>query len=250
MTDLGDRMKSYEKSSRTKLVPRLPILIRVDGKAFHTFTRGFERPFDKRLMSAMDATAAKMLEGMQGGIFAYCQSDEISFLLQCDASPQTEPWFGGGVQKIASVAASMATAFFNKSVSEVAPVLNGNIVTPAAMFDARVWNMPWEDVPNYFIWRHKDWYRNSVSMCARAHFSHKECHGKSVSDMMEMLHSIDKPWQNLSDREKNGRFLIPAKMSDEREWMDSYLSTGMEVVYPQLEAFIRELRRLDKSAVV
>lgn len=250
MTDLGDRMKSYECAARTTLVPRMPILIRIDGKAFHTFTQGLKRPFCEDLNSTMDLTTHRLLEDIQGAILGYTQSDEISLLLQCDAKNESEAWFGGGIQKITSVAASMATAYFNSSWRE----WNGK----TALFDARVWNMPWEDVPNYFIWRHKDWYRNSVSMAARAHFSHQDCHKQSVSDLMDMLHSIGKPWQDLTDRERNGRFFVPGRVTDAtKSWLEEFNSCPFD--YTKMNGLIAELRlnelddelhRLDKPAVV
>lgn len=239
MTDLGDRMKAYERAARTTLVPRMPILIRIDGKAFHTFTRSYDRPFDARLMNAMEFTTQTLLNDVQGAMLGYTQSDEISLLLQCDSSNETEAWFGGGVQKIASVSASMATAHFNDVILPEGQV---------AMFDARVWNMPWEDVPNYFIWRHKDWYRNSVSMAARAHFSHKECHGKSVSDMMDMLHSIGKPWQDLSDREKNGRFMVPSRLGALEK--EGIVGPDMADNYETCKATIDELRRFEQRRAI
>jgi len=222
-------MKLYENANASVLVPRMPILIRVDGRSFHTFTKQFNRPFDPIITNAMDRTMEALMQECQGSVLGYVQSDEISILLQTDARPETQAWFGGKVQKICSIAAAVATASFNIELARTAGVPAdatgfGTHRLFAAHFDARCWNMPWADVANYFLWRYKDATRNSVSAYARSMFSHKELNKKSVLEMKEMIESRvtgwgdevyiecenphdDKPsWPELPSRDRQGLF--------------------------------------------
>ena len=173
----GERMKAYEKATQTVLPPRTYTIIRVDGRAFHTYLREAAKPFDPRVIEAMDLTAQGLLAAMSGSRFAYTQSDEISVLLT-DLDPQSQPWFGGEVQKLASVAASLATAAFNNHYGGLR----------VATFDARAYTIPSRiEVANYFMWRQKDAIRNAISMAAQAEFSQKELHGKNTDEMQELL---------------------------------------------------------------
>lgn len=203
---LGDRMKTYEGVTRTHLVRRTPVIIRIDGKAFHTFTRGFNRPFDNILINAMWETCKYLCANIQGCKIAYAQSDEISLLLTDYEKVTTSSWFDNNIQKMVSVSSSMATMAFNRAFIEgvndecIQHNLHGDDVHPnicaltrhvqkmgSAMFDSRVFNIPKEEVCNYFIWRQQDASRNSVSMVASSKFSHKQLHCKSVNEMQEML---------------------------------------------------------------
>jgi tRNA(His) guanylyltransferase len=184
-TALGDRMKAYEGVTRYTLPRRTNTIIRVDGKAFHTLLRHAEKPFDVEVMLAMTHTMRRMCEQIQGVAFAYTQSDEISLLLTDFATNQTQAWFGGNLQKMISVSAAMATAEFNRiwrsSVHEL-------VVPPLALFDSRVYTIPDPvEVANYFIWRQRDATRNSISMAAQAHFSHKSLQGLSSGQLQEKL---------------------------------------------------------------
>jgi tRNA(His) guanylyltransferase len=137
-------------------------LIRIDGKAFHTYTRGCKRPYDRELMADLDTTAAALCKEIDGARLAYIQSDEISILLTDFEKPGAQTWFDGNVQKITSISASLATAHFN-----AARLVRG--VRTLACFDARVWTIPdASEVANYFVWRQQDALRNSLSMAARA----------------------------------------------------------------------------------
>lgn len=175
---LGDRMKGrYETRARTYLPRRTYTAIRLDGNAFHTYTRGLDKPFDLQLMEDMAATTMFLCEQIPGVRYAYTQSDEISLLVTDFARPSTEAWFDGNVQKIVSISAAMATAEFNR-------LRPGRL----AFFDSRVFTIPDPvEVENYFVWRQQDAMRNAVSMAAQAHFSHKALHGKSSDQMQEML---------------------------------------------------------------
>lgn len=182
MTDkndaFGNRLKGYEHASRQTLPLRMPVILRVDGRAFHTLTAKCARPFDAGVSSAMDHTAISLCEEIQGAVFAYVQSDEISVLIHNYKRLNSEAWFGNEVQKMTSVSASIATRAFNSSHSKPLGL---------ATFDSRVFVLPEAEVANAFIWRQKDAQRNAVQMIARAHFSHKECDRKSCRELTAML---------------------------------------------------------------
>lgn len=177
----GDRMKAYERVTRLVLPRRTFTIVRVDGKAFHTYLRGAEKPFDPTVMDAMQDVGREMCKQISGARFAYQQSDEVSVLLT-DLDPKTEPWFDGQVQKIASVAASIATMAFNRHH----PGFHGP--ERSAMFDGRVYTIPdRSEVINYFRWRQQDAIRNAVAMAAQAHFPHKSLYGLDSAQLQEKL---------------------------------------------------------------
>jgi tRNA(His) guanylyltransferase len=177
-TGIGDRMKGqYEVRAQTHLPRRTFTIVRLDGKAFHTYTRGCEKPFDPNLSNAMINAAGVLCGEAQGCCFAYVQSDEVSLLLTDFATTQTDAWFDGNVQKIVSVAASIMTAHFNN-------LRPGKV----ALFDARAFTIPDRtEVENYFIWRQQDCVRNSIAGLAQAHFSHRQLHGLDTKQMQELL---------------------------------------------------------------
>lgn len=201
---LGDRMKAnYEDRYRFCLPRRVPAIIRLDGKAFHTFTRGFMRPYSHELRSAMINAAAELAQEVQGCKAAYLQSDEVSLLLTDYDQIQTAAWFDYNVAKMVSVAASCMTAAFNRTMRV------GGVEVGDAMFDARAFSIPREEVSNYFLWRAKDWERNSLSMYCQAFFSHKQLHGKGRAEQHEMLHGIGKNWAtDTGEMWRNGTWLI------------------------------------------
>ena len=205
---LGDRMKEfYENRSKLYLPRRVPVIIRLDGKAFHTFTKGFKRPYDEILHNTMSSTMKYLCENIQGCKLGYTQSDEITLLLTDYDTVTTDAWFGYGMQKVCSVAASMATMAFNKFFSEEyknymynfsfkdrKPTEEEQTYMEAlynklsiAMFDARCFSIPKEEVVNCFIWRQQDATRNAIQMLGQCHFSHKALHGKSCNDIQDML---------------------------------------------------------------
>ena len=202
--DLGRRMKEYyEQIPKTKLMRRCPVIIRIDGKAFHSFTKGFKRPFDNVLIETMQETMKYLCENIQGCVLGYHQSDEISLVLVDYHKLTSNAWFDYEVQKICSIAASMATVAFNKifeqnciEYSQVVPntELGRKVMDvyskaseKGAMFDARCFNIPKEEVTNYIYWRQLDATRNSIQMVGQANFSHKELHGKSCNQIQDML---------------------------------------------------------------
>jgi len=218
---LGDRMKDfYEDRTRFKLARRTNTIIRIDGKAFHTYTRGLKRPFDEGLMEDMNKTTEYLCQNIQGAKFGYVQSDEISILITDYDDISTHAWFDGNLQKMASIAASLATAKFNQLrmsracfddvIKEDAPIYKDDIEGfKLAMFDARVFQIPYqEEVINYFIWRQQDATRNSISSVAQANFSAKELHGKKTNQMQDML-MVQKGinWNDFTPREKRGSLI-------------------------------------------
>lgn len=212
--DLGTRMKEfYEQVPKTRLVRRMPVAIRIDGKAFHTFTRGFRKPFDHILIKTMQETTKYLCENIQGCVFGFTQSDEITLILVDYQKLTSSAWFDYEVQKLCSISASMATMAFNKYFAE--NVANEILeyktsmvpqcveiqqeikeyhdtlrvaVNKGAMFDARCFNIPKEEVTNLIYWRQLDATRNSIQMVGQANFSHKELQNKTCNMIQDMLH--------------------------------------------------------------
>lgn len=236
--NLGDRMKLYyENRSKTYLTRRTPVIIRLDGCHFHTFTRGFAKPFDKRLVEAMQETMLELCKTIQGCVLGYTQSDEITLVLVDYKALDTDAWFDYSVQKLCSVSAAMATLYFNrifkrkvqefanehykamtdektygeeltKSIQKLMSSYNRAIET-GALFDARCFNIPLEEVTNCVLWRQQDASRNSISSLAQAHFSPKQLHGKNSSQMQDMLmENFGINWNNLPTCEKRGSCAI------------------------------------------
>jgi tRNA(His) guanylyltransferase len=207
--DLGKRMKgNFEQRTRQYLPRRTYTIIRLDGKCFGNFTRGMKRPYDENFMNQMDYTTKKLCEEIQGCKFAYTQSDEISLLLTDFDTITTDAWFDGQVQKMVSVAASLATGFFNNHPH---PLQKDKI----GFFDARIFTIPDPvEVENYFIWRQKDAVRNSISMHAQSLYSHKELNGKSQSNMHDMIHAKGETWNDLPDGFKRGRTFVKVRLYD------------------------------------
>jgi tRNA(His) guanylyltransferase len=202
---LGDRCKKYEAISERYFIPKIPIVIRLDGKSFHLQTKkwGCRRPFDQNLIDTMFDSAISVANDMQNCVGLYTQSDEVTFVLDDSGAIETQQWFGGRQNKIESVAASLMTAFFNKYWS---------VKNVPAVFDARAFQVPKEDVANVFLWRVKDWERNSLNMFCEQFFSHKDLHGQGRADRHEMLHRIGHNWATeCTDQQKNGSWFSPTK---------------------------------------
>ena len=215
-TSLGNRMKGYERTSRSLLQRRTPVIIRVDGKAFHTWTKRLQRvdgsletcPYSIIMHRTMVAAATTMMQLMQNATLAYTQSDEISILLNDWRTLNTDQWYGANVQKIASVSASIAATSFNHFYNM--DIQTPNSIYDLAQFDARVFNLPKEEVANYFVWRQQDATRNSINMLGQFHFSHKALHCKNVSQVQDML-MLEKGvnWNDQPTWAKRGSCVIP-----------------------------------------
>jgi tRNA(His) 5'-end guanylyltransferase len=231
--DLSCRMKTfYEQIPKTKLMRRCPVAIRIDGKAFHTFTRGFHKPFDEVLIKSMQETMKYLCENIQGCVLGYTQSDEITLILVDYKKLTSSAWFDYEVQKICSIAASMATMAFNKAfVKEVKKYsfelsmgihtdeerrlldIYDKAIDKGAMFDARCFNIPKEEVTNLVYWRQDDASRNSIQMVGQANFSHKELHKKSRNDIQDMLMTQKGiNWNDFPTYQKRGSCCVRNKI--------------------------------------
>lgn len=243
--ELGIRMKTYyEQIPKTKLMRRTPVAIRIDGKAFHTFTKGFQKPFDEVLINSMQATMKYLCENIQGCVLGYHQSDEITLILVDYKNLNSDAWFDYEVQKMCSIAASMATMAFNRKFKDLAEdyvqnrAIENEIEAPVsqeeakycgtllkaiekgAMFDARVFNIPKEEVMNLLYWRQLDATRNSIQMVGQANFSHNQLHGKNCSNIQDML-MLEKGinWNDYPTHLKRGTCCIkkPFKINEGTE---------------------------------
>ena len=264
--ELGKRMKEfYEQVPKTRLVRRTPVAIRIDGKAFHTFTRGFEKPFDEVLGRAMRETMKYLCENIQGCVLGYTQSDEITLILIDYKKLTSSAWFDYEVQKMCSIAASMATMAFNRAFDKEVTKFyyKHNIVEPSgneywdsqdshirfatydnarnkgAMFDARCFNIPREEVTNLIYWRQLDATRNSIQMVRQANFSHKELQNKSCNDIQDML-MLQKGinWNDFLTHQKRGSCCVRKVVNvttkdicEEQEWGEPIQKTMVTTHY-------------------
>ena len=234
--ELGKRMKDfYEQVPKTRLVRRMPVAIRIDGKAFHTFTRGFEKPFDEVLGKAMRETMKYLCENIQGCVLGYTQSDEITLILIDYKKLTSSAWFDYEVQKMCSITASMATMAFNRAFEKnyfewktdnIPSIFDNRIpmdvitlgetyakaLEKGAMFDARVFNIPKEEVANLIYWRQLDATRNSIQMVGQANFSHSELQNKSCNVIQEMLfQERDINWNDFPTHLKRGSCCVKSE---------------------------------------
>ena len=219
---LGNRMKEYESRNQYYLQKRTPVAIRVDMRAGHTFTKGFARPFDEVFGNAMVRTMEYCAKNIGNCVFAYRQSDEITFILVDYAKLETDAWFDYRTDKLCSIAASMATMRFNQVFPDFLFKWAASIkkwddsfrtqyetylkaMKKGAMFDARAFNIPKEEVCNLIYWRQLDAIRNSIQMVGQSNFSHKELHGKScnmIKDMLREEKGIN--WDDFPTHQKRG----------------------------------------------
>jgi tRNA(His) guanylyltransferase len=224
---LGDRMKDfYENKSKTFLTRRTPVIIRLDGKAFHTYTKSLTKPFDEGLIEDMQQTAIYLCQNIQGVKAAYVQSDEISILLTDYDKIDTQAWYDYSIQKMCSVSASLATAKFNQlrymrteyedsgSSSDnfgnnfAYAVNTYDFDIPLAYFDSRCFSIPKEEVSNYFLWRQQDAVRNSISMLAQSLYSSKELHKVKTDGMQELCFQKGHNWNDLHFSKKRGSLIV------------------------------------------
>ena len=258
---LGDRMKEYESRNQYYLQKRTPVCIRVDMRAGHTFTRGFARPFDEVFGNAMVRTMEYCAKNIGNCVFAYCQSDEITFILVDYAKLETDAWFDYRTDKLCSISASMATMAFNRffememnvfkaghtimntnewAYPEAGALYGAYMLSASrgAMFDARCFNIPKEEACNLVYWRQLDATRNSIQMVGQANFSHNELQGKSCNMIQDMLHEqrgIN--WNDYPTRWKRGvawtrhggiDYNMPILKGENREYVNT-------VIYPEVE---------------
>ena len=268
--DLGTRMKEYEKRNQYYLQKRTPVAIRVDGRSFHTFTKGFKRPFDDILMKSMQETAKYMCENIQGAKFAYVQSDEITIILVDYDTLETDCWFNYRTDKLCSISASMATMAFNrvfvKNVDEWGRLTFPNwdeggtneevdvdllklndayqrAIGKGAMFDARCFNIPKEEVTNLIYWRQLDATRNSIQMVGQANFSHKELQNKTCNMIQDMLHEQKGiNWNDYPTVCKRGTAIVKVTIESERINASSWIiDTEMPILKGKNRAYVDDL---------
>ena len=231
---------NYESRSRILLTRRTPVIIRLDGKAFHTYTTGLNKPFDEGLIEDMQQTAIYLCENIQGVKCAYVQSDEISLLLTDYDNLNTQAWFDYNVQKMTSISASLATGIFNelrfeRRHQEWQTGEDDTLSFPdLANFDSRCFNIPKEEVANYFLARQKDAVKNSISMLAQSLYSHgkpnSELYGKNSDQMQEMCFQKGYNWNDLPFEQKRGSFIIK----------NTYINDELCKVYPNYIIGIKE----------
>lgn len=277
-TTLGDRMKNnYENISRYYLTRRMPVIIRIDGKSFHTFTKGFKKPFDDVLVTTMQDTMKYLCENIQGCVLGYTQSDEISLVLVDYAELNTDAWFGNNLQKMCSVSASMATFAFNQFFSHNVEDLESDLaqehetdgmtecvktmlsyyhiyrtaLKKGAMFDSRVFTIPKEEVCNYMLWRQQDATRNSVLSVGQANFSHRELNCKSCNDIQDMLMTQKGiNWNDYPTTLKRGSCCIKIEdgqtVYDEEGNICDYISRGKWVIDNEIPIFTQDRNYVEK----
>ena len=253
---LANRMKEYEKRNQYYLQKRTPVAIRVDGRSFHTFTKGFQRPFDKILMTTMQETAKYMCENIQGAKFAYVQSDEITIILVDYDTLETDCWFNYRTDKLCSISASMATMAFNKYFTKnvedfsksrdvvgysgqyfgdyedaiIQLEIYEKAVKKGAMFDARCFNIPKEEVTNLIYWRQLDATRNSIQMVGQANFSHKELQNKTCNMIQDMLHEQKGiNWNDYPTVCKRGTSVIYTNYQNPQSLTDGDIIKGWKI---------------------
>lgn len=221
---IGDRMKTnYEEAYKHYLPMRMPTILRLDGKTFHTFTKKMDRPYDGAFIENMANLAKWLVEEVQTARCAYVQSDEISLLLIPYNKFDTEAWFCNEIQKMVSISAGMASAYFT------------GLYRKLAVFDARAFVLPEAEVVNYFIWRQQDATRNSIQMLAQSLYSHKELHKKNTDDLQEMIFQKGKNWNNLPAYLKRG-IIATSELIDkdipiftqDRSYFDKFLAIEEE----------------------
>lgn len=267
--DLGIRMKTfYESTPKIHLMHRCPVAIRLDGRAFHTFTKGFQKPFDKILMKSMQETMQYLCENIQGCVFGYTQSDEITLILVDYKNLTSVAWFDYDVQKVCSIAASMATMAFNNIFSKYVKkfdlelAYNDNdidteenrklweiyikAINKGAMFDARCFNIPKEEVANLIYWRQLDAMRNSVQAVGQANFSHKELQGKSCADIKEMLKEKGVDWDSLPLECQRGSCCVKNVITVKKEQI--VFPSGKKTVVPTVR--LRDTSKLERAWVI
>lgn len=248
--NIGMRMKEYEEASKGRLIRRMPVAIRIDGKAFHTFTRGMKKPFDDILIKSMQETMQYLCKNIQGCVLGYTQSDEITLILVDYKELNTSAWFDSEIQKMCSVSASMATMAFNRAfaknvdewgrstfpswdeggtydeLDDDAVKLNNvyqKAIEKGALFDSRCFNIPREEVTNLVYWRQLDATRNSIQMVAQANFSHNELQGQSCNMLQnKLLTERDINWNNLPTTYKRGSCCV------RNGWEDKYYSATLQ----------------------
>ncbi len=241
---LGNRMKQYENCFRQIFTERLPLILRIDGKSFHNYTKSCERPFDQKLINAMNEVAIYLCQNLQGAQLAYIQSDEISILINNYQTIKTQPLFDNNLNKIVSISAGLASA----KMTEQSVFIFGK--TKLATFDSRSFVLPKEEVVNYFQWRQSDNTRNSVQMLARSLYSHKECNMKNNSQLQEMCFQKGKNWNDLATSLKRGRVVVKEQnivsMINRKTQQEEMITRSKWIVDNEIPIFFQDRNYIEK----
>lgn len=232
-TALGDRMKQYESAGETRLPGRMPVIVRIDGCHFHTYTAGMKRPYDEDMMAAMAATTAYLCANIMGARLGYIQSDEISLLLINYERLESQSWFDNRRDKMVSVAAAMTTAAFGEHARSYLHAGRG-----LPYFDARAFVLPESEVANYFVWRQKDATRNSIAGYAQSMFSHKQLHGKDADTMQEMMWQKGFNWNEAPVSTKRGFCVVKEPYDHEGTTRTRWVPDWEIPVFTQDRAYV------------
>lgn len=254
---LGSRMKEYENISRFYLTKKCPVIIRIDGKAFHTFTRGFKKPFDTIFSESMIDTAEALCNNISGCKLAYVQSDEISLLLTDYDNVNTQPWFDNNLQKLVSISASIATFYFNKIFKEkVDKIMStqaryetteylcalSKAITNGGMFDSRAFILPKEEVCNYFIWRQQDAVRNSIQSCAQYYLGKSKTYGIKCNQLQDLMFTqADFNWNDLDTSFKRGTCIIKSSVKVNDVLRSKWIKDTEIPIFTQNRTYIEKL---------
>ncbi len=251
ITTLGVRMKEYEHATRTFLEKKIPVILRLDGKAFHTYTKGFDKPYDEALIEDMQKTLIYLCENIQGAKCGYTQSDEITILLTDFDTEETSAWYDYNVEKITSVSASLATAKFNhlRFLRKLKSITTSNDISfkpeyncidfedqlvkiKLAQFDSRAFQAPTpEEVVNNFLWRYRDAVKNSKAMLAQSLFSPAQLHKVNTDEMVtKCITEKNINWNDLDYSKKYGTFVIKNKYANGELVDDNYEQSKDDVV--------------------
>ena len=247
---LDERMKKYEYVTRHYLMCRTPVIVRIDGKAFHTFTRGMKKPFDHIFMESMQDTMKYLCENVQGCVLGYTQSDEISLLLIDYENLESCAWFDNNLSKIISITSSMTSLYFHKAFykntfkycveNNTNKEYNDLLVDKSnslQFFDSRAFNLQKEEVNNYFVWRQQDAIKNAIQMVGRAYFTHKELENRNGKDIIDMLDTIHINYHSFYTCEKRGTCCIKTEQGwvldteipifkDNKEYIEKLIYVG------------------------
>lgn len=252
---LGQRMKEYyEAVPKLRLIRRMPVALRLDGRSFHTFTKGFRKPFEPILCGSMQDTMEYLCRNIQNCVFGYTQSDEITLILVDYETFDTSAWFDYEVQKLVSVAAAMATMKFNRVFNERLWQANfgrtyesGDMkwinsmlraAETGAVFDCRCFNIPKEEVANLILWRQQDAMKNSIQMVAREYFSNAELHKKDCATLRQMLLDKGMDWDSLPGYQKVGSACYRKTDNGRSRW---YMDMDMPVLKGEAAGLIDRL---------
>lgn len=203
---LGDKMKSFESvESDRRAVKGMPLMARLDGRSFSSFTANFARPYDTRLTNLMIDTTKFLVEKTQA-VLGYTQSDEISLMWNVEEDSCSQYLFDGRFQKMTSILAAYATGYFVSHLASAIPEKAGEI----PLFDCRVWQVPTlMDAYSTFWWREKDAIKNSITMAASTKFSHKALHGVNGQTKKAMLREVGIEFDDYPESFRHGTYIAP-----------------------------------------